>query len=144
MVPSGSPIQVVLATDSFLLGDGLASMLESDPDVVIVGRAKDHFHLVSLVDDLHPDAVIYGIRTAVVTTMATISVARHLRTEYPSMGFVVISDRGRTDSPSNFFVGARRESGWYLLDQNLPNIDTVLASLRGRLSGRIGARSEDR
>jgi len=133
MVPNGRPIQVVLATDSFLLGDGLAAMLEDNPEVSVVGRAKDHFHLVSLVGGLRPDAVIYGIRTAVVTTMATISVARHMRTEYPSMGFVVISDRANGFAIELLRGGASRVA--YLLDQNLPNIETVLASLRAVLAG---------
>jgi DNA-binding NarL/FixJ family response regulator len=124
---------VVLATDSFLLGDGLAALLENVPDVSIVGRAKDHFHLVNLVDELHPDAVIYGIRTAVVTTMATISAARRLRTEHPSMGFVVISDRANGFATELLRGGASRVA--YLLDQNLPNIDTVLISLRAVLAG---------
>jgi len=133
MIQGGNPITVVLATDSFLLGDGLAAILEDVPDITIVGRANDHLRLARVVDSLRPDAVIYGIRTSVTTTMATISVARHLRTEYPKMGFVVISDRANGFAIELLRGGASRVA--YLLDQGLPTIDTVLASLRAVLVG---------
>jgi DNA-binding NarL/FixJ family response regulator len=122
------PIEVVVATDSFLLGDGLASMLADVPEVLVVGRARDHYHLLRLVDELHPDAVIYGIRTSIITTMATISVARHLRLEYPAMGFVVISDRANGFATELLRGGASRVA--YLLDHHLPSIEAVIASLR--------------
>ena len=93
MVTDERPPQVMLATDSFLLGDGLASILADVPDIDIVGRARDHAHLLRLAGELLPDAVIYGIRTSLASTTATISVARRLRREYPEVGFVVISDR---------------------------------------------------
>jgi DNA-binding NarL/FixJ family response regulator len=124
---------VVLATDSFLLGDGLAAILDAVPDVTIVGRAKDHLRLARMVAELQPDAVIYGIRTSVSTTMATIAVARHLRIEYPKMGFVVISDRANGFAIELLRGGASRVA--YLLDQDLPSIDTVLLSLRAALTG---------
>jgi DNA-binding NarL/FixJ family response regulator len=119
---------VVLATDSFLLGDGLESMLADVPEVAVVGRARDHYHLLRLVDELHPDAVIYGIRTSVITTMPTISVARHLRLEYPAMGFVIISDRANGFATELLRGGAARVA--YLLDGRVPSIEAVIASLR--------------
>jgi DNA-binding NarL/FixJ family response regulator len=133
MIAGENPIRVVLATDSFLLGDGLAAMLDDVPDVTIVGRAEDHLRLARVVDELRPDAVIFGIRTSVSTTMATIAVARHLRTEYPKMGFVVISDRANGFAIELLRGGAARVA--YLLDQDLPNIETVLVSLRAVLTG---------
>lgn len=122
------PIRVVLATDSFLLGDGLASILAGVDDIDIVGRARDHYHLLRLVDELHPDAIVYGIRTSVISTMPTISVARHLRGEYPDMGFVVISDRANGFATELLRGGASRVA--YLLDHQLPSVDAVLAALR--------------
>ena len=35
------PIRIVLATDSFLIGDGLASLLAGIADIEVVGRAHD-------------------------------------------------------------------------------------------------------
>lgn len=109
MVTNDDAIQVVLATDSFLLRDGLASILAGVPDITIVGRARDHDHLLRLAEGQLPDAVIYGIRTSVICTVPTISVARHLRRQYPQMGFVVSRTRP-TDSPRSCCGTVRR--GW--------------------------------
>jgi len=128
MVDDNRPTRVLLATDSFLLGDGLASILADVPDIDIVGRARDHCHLLRLAGELVPDAVIYGIRTSVVSTMPTISAARHLRRQYPEMGFVVISDRADGFATELLRGGASRVA--YLLDHQLPSVDAVLVALR--------------
>jgi DNA-binding NarL/FixJ family response regulator len=77
--------------------------------------------------------VIYGIRTSVGSTIATIEVARYLRTEYPKMGFVVIAERADGFAIELLRGGASRVA--YLLDQDIPGIDTVLVSLRAALMG---------
>ncbi len=46
------PITVVLATDSFLIGDGLAALLVDVTDIEVVGRARDHEELLERVDAL--------------------------------------------------------------------------------------------
>ncbi len=136
------PIRVVLATDSFLLGDGLASILAGVDDIDIVGRARDHYHLLRLVDELHPDAIVYGIRTSVISTMPTISVARHLRGEYPDMGFVVISDRANGFATELLRGGASRVA--YLLDHQLPSVGRGVGRAPGGAAGGVGPRPQHR
>ena len=52
------PITVFFATDSFLVGYGLAALTVNLEDIKVVGRAGDHEELVELVGELHPEAVI--------------------------------------------------------------------------------------
>ncbi len=122
------PITIVLATDSFLIGDGLACMLAGVEDVEVVGRARDHVALTRLVEELSPEAVVISIRTPVVSTLATISAARRLRDEHPDLGIVVISDRGNGFALELLREGASRMA--YLLDERLPGMDAVLGALR--------------
>ncbi len=122
------PISVVLATDSFLIGDGLASLLADVADTEVVGRARDLDELLELVERLTPEAVIVSIRTPVVTTMPTILAARHLRDQFPKMGIVIISDRGSGFALELLRGGASRIA--YLLDERLPNMAAVLAALQ--------------
>ncbi len=56
------PITVVVVTDSFLIGDGLAALLDAVTEVEVVGRARNLNELTSLVDDLMPQAVIISVR----------------------------------------------------------------------------------
>ncbi len=123
-----APIKVVLATDSFLIGDGLASLFADARSVEVVGRARDHDDMLRQVGALSPEAVIISIRTAVITTMATIGIARRLRVDYPEMGIVVISDRVDGFALELLRGGASRTA--YLIDERLPNVDTVLDTLR--------------
>jgi DNA-binding NarL/FixJ family response regulator len=133
MSPEQGPITVVLATDSFLIGDGLAALLANVADIEVVGRTRDHDGLLDLVKELRPEAVIISIRTPVVSTMATIGVARELRQEQPELGLVVISDRGNGFALELLRGGASRIA--YLLDDRLPSIDSVLGALREIRSG---------
>lgn len=128
MCPNQGPITVVLATDSFLIGDGLAALLTDVTDIKVVGRARDLDELLGLVAHLAPEAVIVSIRTLAITTMDTIIAARHLREKYPHMGIVVISDRGNGFALELLRGGASRIA--YLLDEQLPDMDTVLGALR--------------
>jgi DNA-binding NarL/FixJ family response regulator len=133
MPASDTPVTVVLATDSFLIGDGLAALLADSPDVKIVGRVRHHDGLPTMVEELTPDAVIISIRTPVVTTMATIEAARQLRTNHPDLGIVVISDRGNGFALELLSGGASHIA--YLLDDRIPGIDTVLGALRDIRAG---------
>jgi DNA-binding NarL/FixJ family response regulator len=126
-------IRVVLATDSFLLGDGLAAIISGIPDISVVGRARAHEDLGELVETLVPDAVIYGIRTSVITTKATVAFARHLRDRHPDMAFVVISDKANGFALEMLRGGASRIA--YLLDEHLPSVDTLVTSLRAVREG---------
>jgi DNA-binding NarL/FixJ family response regulator len=133
MSPDQGPITVVLATDSLLIGDGLAALLAETTDVKVVGRARQHSELVELVDDLAPEAVIISIRTLIITTMAMMEVARRLRADHPDLGIVVISDRANGFVIELLRGGASRLA--YLLDERLPTIETVLNALREVCAG---------
>ncbi|MGD0394379.1 MAG: response regulator transcription factor [Acidimicrobiales bacterium] len=122
------PITVVLVTDSFLIGDGLTALLDAVSEVEVVGRAKDLNELTSLVDELVPQAVIISVRSQVVTTMATVAVARRLRVAYPAMGIVVISDRANGFALELLRGGSSGIA--FLLDERLPGIGAVLGALR--------------
>ena len=127
-------MRVVLATDSFLIGDGLVAMLANVDDVTVVGRVRDHQAMLRMVDELVPDAVVLSIRNPVYATMATIQAARRLRSEHPSLGIVVISDRGNGFALELLRDGASRLA--FLLDDQLPGIDAVLGALREVRAGR--------
>jgi DNA-binding NarL/FixJ family response regulator len=128
MPPDQEPMTVVLATDSFLIGDGLSALLADVPEVEVVGRARNLNELSGVIEELTPNAVIISVRSQVVTTMATVAAARRLRVTYPDMGIVVISDRA-----NGFAVELLRggSSGIaFLLDERLPGIGAVLGALQ--------------
>jgi DNA-binding NarL/FixJ family response regulator len=128
MTSEHEAITVVLASDSFLLGDGLESLLDNVSDVTVVGRARVLDDLLPLVSELKPRAVIISVRSQVVSTTAIVSTSRELRRSHPNVCVVVISDR------SNQFALELLRGGSsgiaFLVDEQLPGIGEVLGVLR--------------
>jgi DNA-binding NarL/FixJ family response regulator len=122
------PMNVVLATDSLLFGDGLQALLASVPDVEVVGRAHDLEQLHCLVSELDPEAVIVSLRTPVISTMETIIAARRLRAEFPALIFVLISDVDNGFALELLRGGAAGIA--FLVDEKLLSLESVVAALR--------------
>jgi DNA-binding NarL/FixJ family response regulator len=128
MYEDDDTIRVLLASDSFLIGDGLAALLADVPDLEVVGRARDYEQLLAMTAELVPEVVILSIRTPVISTMDTIVVARRLRADYPTMGIVVISERANGFALELLRGGPSRIA--FLLDEQLPSTATVIGAVR--------------
>ncbi len=128
---SDAPIPVLVATDSLLIGDGLASLLDDVAGIEVVGRVRDHFELIRLTTELRPQAVIISVRSP--SSTATVEAARHLRSEFPEIGLVLISDCGNGFALELLRDGASRIA--YLLDDRLPTIDSVVDAVREVTAG---------
>jgi DNA-binding NarL/FixJ family response regulator len=134
MAEDSEPIRVLLASDSFLIGDGLAALLAEVPDLEVVGRARHYDQLLVLVAELRPDVVILSIRTPVISSMGTIVEARKLRADHPDMGILVISERTNGFALELLRGGGPRTA--FLLDEELPSTATVIEVVRELRRGR--------
>jgi two-component system, NarL family, response regulator NreC len=56
------PIRVIIADDHHIFRDGLASLLNKDPIIELVGDAPDGKRLIQLVRDYHPDIILTDLR----------------------------------------------------------------------------------
>lgn len=124
---------VVVATDSPLIGDGIASLLAEVDEVDVVGTTSDYLDLVRMVDEAHPQAVIVNIRSPHRAALATIAVARQLRREFPRLGILIISDHDDGDALEAIRGGASRVA--YLMDERRLDMETVLDALHDVCSG---------
>ena len=136
MSSSGSDdLRLVLASDSTLMGDGLAALLERAAGVEVISRVADSTQLPAAVDKLSPDAVVISLRTVAATATATTAIraARQLREDHPELAVVIISDRGNGFALELLRGGSARTA--FLLDEQLESIEGLVIAVREAYSG---------
>jgi DNA-binding NarL/FixJ family response regulator len=60
--PTGGPVRVLIVDDHPIFRDGLASLLETQPDVEVVGTAADGLEAVDRATALAPDVVVMDLQ----------------------------------------------------------------------------------
>ena len=69
-VTAGGPVRVLVADDQALVRAGLATLLDSQPDLEVVGQAGDGREAIRLARELTPDVVLMDIRMPVLDGLA--------------------------------------------------------------------------
>jgi two-component system response regulator NreC len=55
------PIRILIADDHAVVRSGLRALLKADPDIEVVGEAKDGLETLRLAETLHPDMVMLDV-----------------------------------------------------------------------------------
>lgn len=82
------PIRVLLADDHTLIRAGLRLVVESQPDLTVVGEANDGREALDLAGKLRPDVVVMDIG---MPSLNGIEACRRMRAELPSIQVVMLS-----------------------------------------------------
>src|ERR687887_166779 len=82
------PITIVLVDDHCIVREGLRAMLETDPQLQVVGEAADGQEALERVAELQPAVVLMDIR---MPAMAAWGAPRRLKREHPHVAVIVIS-----------------------------------------------------
>ncbi len=104
-------IKILLADDQAILADGLKSVLESCPDLKVVGIAKNGFEAVDLAGKLSPDVVLMDIR---MPDMNGVIATREIKRLSPTIKVLVLT----TFDDSDYILNAINNgaSGYLLKD----------------------------
>ena len=84
-------IRVVVAEDNYLMREGIREVLEEEDDIELAGLAPDYTSLMNAVEREQPQVVVTDIRMPPTETDEGIRAAGELRTSYPDVGVVVLS-----------------------------------------------------
>jgi two-component system chemotaxis response regulator CheB len=87
MIPSKAKIKVLVVDDAAFMRKAVTELLESDPELEVVGSAKDGFDGLEKIKTLHPDVVTLDID---MPRMDGLSAIRHIMIESP-VPIVVLS-----------------------------------------------------
>lgn len=121
-------ITVFLADDHAIVRDGLRSLLDSQPDVQVIGDAANGRDTVHQVAEIHPDIVIMDV---VMPDLSGIVATQQIREVSPSTRVIILS----MHSSDEYVMGALRAGArGYLLKESAG--DEVIAAVRAVRAGK--------
>ena len=106
---SGRTIRVVIADDHPVVREGLAAMLEREPDLEVVGEARDGQEAIEQVAALRPDVVLMDLQMPRVDGVEAI---RQIRERHGGVHVLVLTTYGDDES---IFRGIEAGARGYLL-----------------------------
>ena len=108
-VPPRAPIRILVADDHPLVRKGLRALLESLPDLEIVGEATQGEQAVALASELLPDVVIMDLNMPGVDG---IEATRRIEARSPSVGVLVLT---MYEDDESVFAAMRAGARGYLM-----------------------------
>ncbi len=120
-------MRVVIADDSALLRDGLASLL-TEAGIEVLARAADAAELTAAVDEHRPDVAIVDIRMPPTYTHEGAKAALELRKEHPALGILLLSQSLESRYVTDLARTHPRGFG-YLLKDRVTDVRVLLDAL---------------
>jgi DNA-binding NarL/FixJ family response regulator len=128
-------VRVVIADDSVLLCEGVASLLE-DAGFEVVGQAGDPDDLLLKVRSYDPDVVIVDIRMPPTHTDEGLRAAQTIRERHPGVGVLVLSQYVESGYALDLLQGSAEGVG-YLLKDRVADMDGFRDAVRRIAAGEL-------
>ena len=126
------PLRVVIAEDAVLLREGLRRVL-GDAGLDVVGTTGNADDLLDLVAAARPDVVLADIRMPPTQTTEGLLAAREIRTRWPGVAVVVLSQHVETEHLFEL-LGQDPQGVGYVLKERVADIEQFVADI-----GRVAA-----
>ena len=120
-------LRVLLADDHQLFREGLANILNAQPDFEVIGEASDGLEAIVKTRQLQPDLVVMDVS---MPGMDGVEATRQIKEEMPAVTVVMLTVR---DEDDNLFEAIMNGAQGYLL-KNIRSRD-LLSLLRGTARG---------
>ena len=132
---SGTTLTVVLADDSVLLREGIASLLEGH-GFAVVGQSDDADDLLVKVEEKRPDVVIADIRMPPGLADDGVRAAQEIRRRYPGTGVLLLSQYVEP-AYARDLLEAGEEGVGYLLKDRVADMDGFRDAVRRIAAGEL-------
>jgi DNA-binding NarL/FixJ family response regulator len=114
----------VLAEDNYLVREGVARLLEREPEIEMVATCDDYDSLLAAVVEHEPDVVLTDIRMPPTGTDEGVRAAAEIRRTHPATGVVVLSQYAEPAYALGFLEhGSERRA--YLLKERVSDLDQL-------------------
>jgi DNA-binding NarL/FixJ family response regulator len=121
-------VRVVIADDSLLIRDGLASLLR-DAGVDVVAQTASADDLLLKIASYHPDVAIIDVRMPPTHTDEGLRAAEEIRRRYPDVGIMILSQHVEVGIATRLLSESAAGIG-YLLKDRVTNLEDFTAALR--------------
>lgn len=119
------PLRLVIGEDNYLVREGLVRLLETTPEVEVIGVGTDLPSLEEAIEALQPDVVVTDIRMPPTHSDEGIRLSEQLRQRRPAMGVVVLSQYADVEYALALLVkGASGRA--YLLKERISDLDQLV------------------
>ena len=109
-------MRVVIADDSRLVREGIASFLRSE-GIEVVAEAENPEELIAAVDEHAPDVAIVDIRMPPTQTDEGVQAAHEIRRRHPAMGIVLLSQHVEVGVATRLLAESPAHLGYLLKDR---------------------------
>ncbi|MFC9252919.1 response regulator [Amycolatopsis thailandensis] len=120
-------VRVLIVDDQALFREALATLLEVQPEITVVGEAADGEEAVRLCAELHPDVALMDLRMPVLDGIAATT---RLRAEQPGVQVLALTT---FDDDEDVFAALRAGAVGYLLKDvsSTRLVEALVAAKRG-------------
>lgn len=105
------PARLLLADDHPLMRQGMRAMLKREPDLEVVGEARDGLEALELCRRLRPDLVMMDVR---MPKMDGLSAAQAIKQELPQVSVLVVTSH---EDPDYLFEAVKAGCAGYVLKE---------------------------
>ena len=116
-----SQLRVLLADDDARYVESLKPLIESQPELTVVGAAANGLDAIELADELHPDAVVIDLHMPLVDGVTAVA---RLRKDHPHLCLIAL-----TGDPDTELHDAVREAGADAVLQKGELVETLFERL---------------
>jgi len=138
----GAPIRILITDDHPVVREGFAAMIETEPDMAVVGQARSGEEALELFRRVRPDVTLMDLR---MPGMGGVEAIRALRREFPNSRLIVLTTY---DGDEDIYRAIEAGAQAYLLKDML--CDEILAAIRAvhagqrRIPAAVGTRLAER
>jgi len=127
MIADGTRMRILVVDDHFIVRDGFAAMLETEPDMAVAGQARSGEEAIELFRRVRPDVTLMDLR---MPGMGGVEAIRAIRREFPDSRVIVLTTY---DGDEDIYRALEAGAQAYLLKDML--CDEILAAIRAVHAG---------